>query len=193
MHGNLWSLKVPMPRVVLARGQREVPTSLPNLVAAHRADPVNGQVLCQTPTCATFQQVNTWLILCPFSLLLLVPHLPLRQAVPTTLVPAQGRVLLVQLVRTGGGNMTNKVTTAITRTQANDPSWPRKGLVMVVAHSGTGDRNTASHYFSFILRQGVWWRVDTGTGTITQEDPFVSQMGARDRMGFTINLLVFKE
>ena len=113
---------------------------------------------------------------------------------PSTLVPDQGEVLLVQLVRTGGGrDPGNKVTTAIARPPANDPSWPGKELVMVVAHSGTGALNSPSHFFSFFLRQGRWWRVDTGTGRITQEDPFVTQMGARDRIGFTINLLLFKD
>ena len=108
-------------------------------------------------------------------------------------MPSQGRVLLVQLVRIGGGNdVANKVSTALARPLPNDPCWPGKELVMVVAHSGTGAANTASHYFSFFLRQGVWWKVDTGTGRITQEDPFLTQMGARDRIGFTINLLVFK-
>ena len=119
---------------------------------------------------------------------------PLSQAVPSFLVPSEGRVLFVQLVRIGGGSdIANKVSTAIARPLANDPCWPGKELVMVVAHSGTGAANTASHYFSFIVRQGVWWKVDTGTGRITREDPFVTQMGARDRIGFTINLLVFKD
>ena len=108
-------------------------------------------------------------------------------------MPSQGRVLLVQLVRSGGGsNISNKVTTAIANPGEDDQYWPGKQLVMVVAHSGNGASDSASHYFSFFLRQGVWWKVDTGTGRITQEDPFVTQMGARDRIGFTINLLVFK-
>ena len=109
---------------------------------------------------------------------------------PSSLVPGQGEVLLVQLVRTGGGG--NKVTTAVASPPPNDPSWPGKELVMVVAHSGTGALDSPSHYFSFFLRQGVWWRVDTGTGRITREDPFARQMGARARRGFTINLLMFK-
>ena len=58
-HGNLWCLKVPVPRVVVARGQREVPTDLIDLVAEHGNDPVNGQVLCQTPACAAYQQVTS--------------------------------------------------------------------------------------------------------------------------------------
>jgi hypothetical protein len=37
-----------------------------------------------------------------------------------------------------------------------------------------------------------WWRVDTaGAGTIVRENPFVTQMGARDVMGFSVNFLVF--
>ena len=40
---------------------------------------------------------------------------------------------------------------------------------------------------------GQWWKVDTaGRSSITRQDPFVSQMGARDRIGFTITFLVFK-
>ena len=185
-----------MPRVVVAVGQREVPTSVPDLVVAHRANPVNGRVLCQTPACPAFQQVITTLPCsnyCPDLPPKYLHHL-LPKAVPSTLVPGLGEVLLVQLVRVGGGNnAANKVTTALARPQANDPNWPGKELVMVVAHSGTGALNSPSHYFSFFLRQGVWWRVDTGTGRITREDPFVAQMGARDRGGFTINLLVFKD
>ena len=111
-------------------------------------------------------------------------------------MPSQGRVLLVQLVRSGSGgggnNLANKVTTAIADPGAEDQYWPGKELVMVVAHSGTGAINTASHYFSFFQRQGVWWKVNTTTGRITQENPFVTKMGARDRIGFTINFLVFK-
>ena len=108
-------------------------------------------------------------------------------------MPSQGRVLLVQLVRSGGGGGANKVTTAIADPGAEDQYWPGKEVVMVVAHSGTGASNTASHYFSFFRRQGVWWKVDTATGRITREAPFVTQMGARDRIEFTINLLVFRD
>ena len=216
-HGNLYCLKVPMPRVVVARGGREVPTSVSDLVANHGANPINVSVLCQTPTCVDYQQVITappvdLFLLLPFSFLtsfppsflscfqsylffpLLLLTSPLPQEVRSFLMPSQGRVLIVQLVRSGGGNnIANKVTTAIADPGADDQYWPGKEVVMVVAHSGTGASDTASHYFSFFRRQGVWWKVDTATGRITREDPFVTQMGARDRLGFSINLLVFKD
>jgi hypothetical protein len=108
---------------------------------------------------------------------------------------AQGRVLFVELVRTGlvRGNMANKVCTPIAEPQPNDQNWQRKELVMVVAHSGTGALLSPSHYFSFFCMNSVWWRVDTGTGQITEENPFITQMSSVDRDGFTINFLVFKQ
>ena len=110
---------------------------------------------------------------------------------PSTLVPSPGRVLLVELVRVGGG--ANKVTTAVDEPQPNDPNWPNMELVMVVAHEGSGAINTPSHWFSFFLVNRQWFKVDTaGRGSITLQDPFVTQMGARDRIGFTITFLVFK-
>ena len=68
---------------------------------------------------------------------------------PSTLVPGPGRTLLVELVRVGAG--ANKVTTAVAAPQPNDPNWPNKQLVMVVAHEGSGAINTPSHWFSFFL------------------------------------------
>ena len=199
VHGNLWCLKVPVPRVLLNRGQREVPTDLAGLVTAHKANPVNGRVLCQTPACPAFGQVKsvqyTLLPLSPYNVqlhaLATTPADSLPQPVPSTLVPGPGRTLLVELVRVGAG--ANKVTTAVAAPQPNDPNWPNKQLVMVVAHEGSGAINTPSHWFSFFLVNGQWWKVDTaGRGSITRQDPFVSQMGARDRIGFTITFLVFK-
>ena len=50
----------------------------------------------------------------------------------------------------------------------------------------------AGHYMSFFKVTNQWWRVDTaGAGTIVRENPFVTQMGARDVMGFSVNFLVF--
>ena len=204
VHGNLWCLKVPVPRVLLNRGQREVPTDLAGLVTAHKANPVNGRVLCQTPACPAFGQVKsvqyTLLPLSPYTQCITLfscthfpQHLltPSPQPVPSTLVPGPGRTLLVELVRVGAG--ANKVTTAVAAPQPNDPNWPNKQLVMVVAHEGSGAINTPSHWFSFFLVNGQWWKVDTaGRGSITRQDPFVSQMGARDRIGFTITFIVFK-
>ena len=101
---------------------------------------------------------------------------------------------MVQLVRTlqTRGNMAQGVTTPVAKPVANDPNWAGKDLVLVVAHEGTGALNTGSHYFTFSKVANVWWRVDTGTQTIVQQNPFTAQMGSRDRAGFTINFLLFK-
>ena len=106
----------------------------------------------------------------------------------TRLVARQGRVLMVELVRYAG--IGNKVTTPIKEPLANDLNWMGKSVVMALGHSGMG--GGAGHYMSFFKVNGVWWKVDTaGTGTIVRENPFVTQMGARDVMGFSINFLVF--
>ena len=60
---------------------------------------------------------------------------PPPQVIDTSLQAGQGRVLLVHLVRTGGGNdLAHKVATPVAEPQPNEPSWPGKELVMVVAH-----------------------------------------------------------
>ena len=79
VHGNLWCLKVPVPRVLLQRGQREVPTDLPRLITAHKANPANGRVLCQTPACAAFGQVKSAL----YTLLPLSPQTVWLHTTPT--------------------------------------------------------------------------------------------------------------
>ena len=65
-------------------------------------------------------------------------------------MPGEGRVLLVHLVRTGGGNdLAHKVATPVAEPQPNEPSWPGKELVMVVAHQSALGRSGGGHYFSF--------------------------------------------
>ena len=105
------------------------------------------------------------------------------------LVAVQGQVLMIELVRYAG-NGRNKVTTPIEEPQDNDPNWAGKFLVMALGHSGMG--GGAGHYMSFFKVNHQWWRVDTaGAGTIVRENPFLTQMGARDVMGFSVNFLVF--
>ena len=107
----------------------------------------------------------------------------------TWLVAVPGQVLMMELVRYAG-NGPNKVTTPILEPQDNDPNWAGKSLVMAVGHSGMG--GGAGHYMSFFKVNNIWWRVDTaGAGTIVRENPFTTQMGARDVMGFSVNYLVF--
>ena len=105
------------------------------------------------------------------------------------LVARHGQVLMVELVRYAG-NGPNKVTTPILEPQDNDPNWAGKSLVMALGHSGMG--GGAGHYMSFFKVNNIWWKVDTaGAGTIVRENPFITQMGARDVMGFSVNFLVF--
>ena len=130
------------------------------------------------------------LLLLMFLLLITSPCPPL-QVVPTTLVPSPGRLLMVHLVRLGqyGGV---KVTTPILEPLPDDPNWAGKEVRMVVAHQGTGQLNSPSHWFSFFRVRGVWWRVDTGgAGTIRRQNPFQTQMGTRSRVGFTVNFVLF--
>ena len=65
---------------------------------------------------------------------------------------------------------------------------------MVIGHQGSGMLHSASHYISFVkVESGAWWRIDTGTQTITEENPFRTQITSHDDFGFTINFLVFKD
>ena len=101
---------------------------------------------------------------------------------------------MVELLRTPDmSKKTRKVTKAIKEPGADNKNWPRKELVMVVAHQGSGMQDSASHYLSFTKAGNAWWKVDTGTQTITEENPFQTQMGSPDESGFTINLLLFKD
>jgi hypothetical protein len=165
--GNLWCLKVPIP------GQQALPLPLSPLITAHKQDPVNGRLVCQTRPCAAYgyamEDFFRWL----------VPH--------------PGKILMVQILRMGvGRDLSVKMTTSIEEPQDNDQNWPGMGPVMVVAHEGSGSLNSASHYFSFFKVNGQWWRVDTAEGSVRQQDPFLAQMGAHDHLGFSINFIVFK-
>ena len=62
---------------------------------------------------------------------------------------------------------------------------------LALGHRGMGGGG-ASHYMSFFKVNNVCWRVDTvRAGIIVRENPFVTQMGGRDLMGFSVNFLVF--
>ena len=99
---------------------------------------------------------------------------------------------MVHLVRLGQHGA-DKVTTPIEEPLANQAHWPGQDLAMVVAHDGTGGRNTPSHWFCVVKVPGAWWMVDTGArGAITRENPFETQMGSRRRFGFTIDMLISK-
>ena len=127
----------------------------------------------------------------------LYPSLPPPQEIDTSLVaaralPGEGRVLLVHLVRTGGGNdLAHKVATPVAEPQPNEPSWPDKELVMVVAHQSVLGRSGGGHFISFFRVQGIWWRVDTQARDVVRENPFQGQMASNRRDGYTINFLVF--
>ena len=98
---------------------------------------------------------------------------------------------MVHLVRVGHYGAA-KVTRPVAEPLANDPNWAGKEVRMVVAHQGTGLLNSPSHWFSFLRVRGVWWRVDTGgAGSIRRQNPFLTQMGTRSRVGFTINFVLF--
>ena len=57
--GNLWCLQVALPRVTLARGQRDQPVPLSPLLMAHLAVPANyGRQTCQTQGCVNHGQVT---------------------------------------------------------------------------------------------------------------------------------------
>jgi hypothetical protein len=75
--------------------------------------------------------------------------------------------------------------------QPNEPSWPGKELVMVVAHQSVLGRSGGGHYFSFFRVQGTWYRVDTQARDIVSENPFTGQMASNRRDGYTINILAF--
>ena len=101
----------------------------------------------------------------------------------------------MELLRsTDFGKQRKKVVTPIKEPseEENDTNWKEKKLVMVVGHQGSGMLNSASHYISFVKVMGTWWRVDTGTQTISEENPFKSQITSTDEIGFTINCLLFK-
>jgi hypothetical protein len=57
--GNLWCLQVALPRVTLARGQRDQLVPLSPLLMAHLAVPANyGRQTCQTQGCVNHGQVT---------------------------------------------------------------------------------------------------------------------------------------
>ena len=57
--GNLWCLQVALPRVTLARGQRDQPVPLSPVLMAHLAVPANyGRQTCQTQGCVNHGQVT---------------------------------------------------------------------------------------------------------------------------------------
>jgi hypothetical protein len=61
------------------------------------------------------------------------------------------------------------VTTRVQRPQAGDPAWQGRALVAALCHE-------PGHWISFVLDNGVWWRVDSaGGGRVQQADPFNSQ------------------
>jgi hypothetical protein len=184
--GNLWCLKVPISRGTLAWGQQALRLPLSPLITAHKRNPVNGQLVCETRPCAAYGQVSDHFLTAPHSNLT-------PQVVQRWLVPNPGEILMVQILRMGvSQDLSVKVTTSIEEPQDNDQNWPGMGPVMVVAHEGSGSLNSASHNFSFFKVNGQWWRVDTAEGSVRQQDPFLAQMGARDRLGFSINFIVFK-
>ena len=106
-------------------------------------------------------------------------------------------MLLVEILRTAiFGKKIKKLTTPLKEPCNNDKIWEGKKLVMVIGHQGSGKLQSAlqSHYISFVkLESGAWWRIDTGTQTITEENPFQTQITSHDDCGFTINFLVFKD
>ena len=92
------------------------------------------------------------------------------------------------------GQQTKKVIIPVTEPSDNEKNWTGKRLVMVIGHQGSGELQSASHYISFVkVESGAWWRIDTGTQTITEENPFQTQITSHDDCGFTINFLVFKD
>lgn len=57
--GNLWCLQVALPRVTLARGQRDQPVLLSPLLMNHLAAPASyGRQTCQTQGCGNHGQVT---------------------------------------------------------------------------------------------------------------------------------------
>ena len=102
---------------------------------------------------------------------------------------------MVEILRTAiVGKKTKKFTTPLKEPCNNDKIWEGKKLVLVIGHQGSGELQSASHYISFVkIESGTWWRIDTGTQTITEENPFQTQIASTDDFGFTINFLVFKD
>ena len=165
--GNLWCLKVPISSGTLAWGQQALRLPLSPLITAHKRNPVNGQLVCQTRPCAAFGQVRDSFLTAPHSNLT-------PQVVQRWLVPNPGEILMVQILRMGiSQDLSVKVTTSIDEPQDNDQNWPGMGPVMVVAHEGSGSPNSER-------------------SVVRQQDPFLAQMGAHDHLGFSINFIVFK-
>ena len=75
----------------------------------------------------------------------------------------------------------------------DDALWAGMSCCAVLAHSGRSDRT--GHWFTFIKKNGVWWRSDTSLISLRQENPVLTQLLASNppsSSDFTLGILMFK-
>jgi ubiquitin C-terminal hydrolase len=95
-----------------------------------------------------------------------------------TIVLCSGQVLVIRVVRDLG------VQTPLEEPMDNSSVWPQLGLKAVLTHSGTA---VGGHWVTYNKVADIWWKVDSQTDDIVEENPFVNQ-GEH-----TCNVLIFKE
>ena len=149
-------LSIPLPAALPGGGQVDLRGLLPATLAA----PTNPTLVCLTGCRNT-----------------VLPGV--------TYATQPGQVQILDLVRLGANGMVSTfcvlcsqpvtllpqvpVTTRVQRPQAGDPAWQGRTLVAALAQE-------PGHWVSFVLANGVWWRVDSaGGGRVHQADPFNSQ------------------
>ena len=159
----MWQAYVQRHVLLLDVPRQQQPVDVAVLVAAARQLPLQPGLLCDTVNCAEF-----------------------RRAIPSTLQALPGEVLLLHLARNPHGvgqGLGGKVLTPLHPIPANHPEWPGLHLQAVLGH-----REVGAHWIASVVVGGVWWRVDSASLTIIQQDPYMAQGTAQ---GFTMDVLFF--
>ena len=98
----------------------------------------------------------------------------------------QGQHFIVWVNR--NDNNVSKIISPIAEPADHDPIWGGNHCHVVLDHAG--NLPVAGHWFTFIKRNRLWWKVDTGSQQPVQENPFLNQRIQGGHL-YTIDILIF--
>ena len=120
----------------------------------------------------------------------------------TTLKALPGQLHVIAINRNIDGIHRRIVTPVIE--PAPHKAWDNKDLRAVITHEvhgfgrdiGMEERrvieSSGGHYIPYIKKENTWWKLDSGTGKIVIENPFINQITSNTEDGKSIIVFFFK-